>query len=46
MAYDNNGNYYFDPNVDVEDMELYQDEIKRQQVREVVKKQKQTLERQ
>ena len=41
MAYDANGNYYFDPNTDVDDAELYHDEMKRQQVRKVVEQQQQ-----
>lgn len=39
MAYDENGNYFFDPNVDIDDAELYHDEVKRQQVRKVVEAQ-------
>jgi len=39
MAYDENGDYYFDPNSDLEDANLYHDEVKRQQVRNVVKAQ-------
>jgi hypothetical protein len=39
MAYDDNGNYYFNPSIDESDAELYADEVRRQQAREVVEQQ-------
>ena len=39
MAFDENGNYYFDPNSDIDDAEIYHDEVKREQVRKAVKSQ-------
>jgi hypothetical protein len=39
MAYDENGNYYFDPNVDEYDREMVQDEHKRKMARDYVDEQ-------
>ena len=39
MAYDENGNYYFDPNSDIDDAEVYHDEVRREQIRNAVKSQ-------
>jgi hypothetical protein len=36
MAYDNNGNYYFDPNIDEDDREMVADEARRKQARDFV----------
>ena len=39
MAYDEQGNYYFNPQIDEDDADLYRDELKRQEVRKVVEAQ-------
>jgi len=39
MAYDEQGNFYFDPN-DFEDQEAFREEARREQMRDVVKQQK------
>lgn len=36
MAYDQKGNYYFDPAQDIEDQQLLDDELKREKAREFV----------